>query len=320
MGILNECKGFGRGGGKIILLGEHSVVYGRPALAVGLPDGVTAKVAPSARKVGQIRCRDWRMEIPLNSGDRSAEAVRRILRRMGEAGLAWEVDLEVQIPHSAGLGSSAALCVAVARAFGELRGRRLTDGEAAEVAYEGERSFHGTPSGIDNTVAAYGGLVWFRKGEACRRLELPVALHLAVGVTGLGSDTSEQVGLVRRAWERDRARFEGLFDELGELVRLGRAALAAGDIEALGKLMDRGHELLGRLGVSGPALDEIVSAARASGALGAKLTGAGGGGCAVALCGSEEGARRVEEALKKAGFVAFRRRIRPGGADGEEGL
>jgi hydroxymethylglutaryl-CoA reductase len=296
----------GYGAGKVILLGEHAVVYGRPALAAGLAEGVEALLQP-VQGVGRIRCASWGLDQPLDAQGALPAAVRAVLEASGVAPAGWDLEIRPGLPPSAGLGSSAALCVAVARAARARDAHALADEQAAAAAFAGERCFHGSPSGIDNTVAAFGGVLLFQRPALHRRLGLPRPLTLVVAHSGQPGGTAAQVACVREGREREPRRYEALFDEIGALVHTAVPLLESGRVEELGSLLDRAHACLQQLGVSSGPLDEIVAAAREAGALGAKLTGAGGGGCAIALCAA--GPERVAEALERRGYAAFVRRI-----------
>ncbi len=177
-----------------------------------------------------------------------------------------------------------------------LPGRRLA------LVYEVEKLHHGTPSGIDNTVIAYGQPVYFVRGQPPQTFPIGRPFTLAIADSGIASPTRIAVGDVRRAWEQEPARFEALFDRVAAAVEAARAAIAAGEPERLGRLMDENHALLQETGVSCPELDALVTAARAAGATGAKLSGGGRGGNMIALV-TESTASRVAGALRAAGAV-----------------
>ncbi|MCD6262871.1 mevalonate kinase, partial [Candidatus Bathyarchaeota archaeon] len=181
------------------------------------------------------------------------------------------------------LGSSAAASVATVAAVGELLGGGLTPDEISLLAYEAERVVHGTPSGIDNTIATYGGGLIYERGKSMERLESLREIPLVIGNTGRSRSTGELVERVRRLREKYRTLVDPIIDAIAHIARLGREALLEGDLQRMGELMRMNHGLLWALGVSSPELDRLVNAALEAGALGAKLTGAGGGGCMIAL-------------------------------------
>ncbi|MBX3188246.1 MAG: mevalonate kinase [Labilithrix sp.] len=292
--------------GKVILFGEHAVVYGVPALAVGIDRGAWAEASPSAEPSSTLRVRDWNVavdasdaSIPLACALRDLVAVTREARPLASVAVEAGADL----PPGGGLGCSAALGVAVARA--------LDPGAPADViatrVMSWERVFHGNPSGIDAAVASLGGCIRFQRDAEPRieRVRLPSPLHLCVGHSGQASSTKVMVDAVARFRERRPEIAAKSFDAIHTLVKNARLALEAGDVRAVGQLLDLNQMLLSGLFVSTPEIEQMCASARASGALGAKLTGAGGGGCVVALVESAEIGAEVLAAWKREGFDGF---------------
>ena len=186
------------------------------------------------------------------------------------------------------------------RVLAKFLGRELDAAAVSAVVYEVEKLYHGTPSGIDNTVIAHAQPVWFVRGQPLQAFVVRRPFTIAIGDTGLKSPTKTAVGDVRAAWEADRARYERLFDQVGGIAEHARAAIESGDIEALGPLMDANHALLRDIGVSSGELERLVAAAKSAGAAGAKLVGGGRGGNMIALV--DAGVRAaVERALIEAG-------------------
>lgn len=297
--------------GKIILFGEHAVVYGQPAIAAPLSQlRATAVVEDSPIPGIHLRAADLGTDIQLDEAapDDPVAAVVRQLQRA--AGLAQLPDLAItvssQIPIASGLGSGAAITAAVIRALAAHLGlpQCSDDGWVSDLTYEIEKIHHGTPSGIDNTVVAYERPVYFVRQQPRNRIErfaVGVPLRLLVADTGQSSSTKLVVGDVRRQWQADPTRFEALFATCGQISQAARQAIEAGNLPTLGRLMDENHALLQTMTVSSEALDELVLAARQSGALGAKLSGAGRGGNMIALVEGEEGETAVAAALLQAG-------------------
>ncbi len=292
---------------KLILCGEHAVVYGRPAIAVPLSDvRAYAEVASAARgaglrfhapDLGEDWSADGQPEHPLS------ELARAVLARLGAPNDDLSITLRSDIPIASGLGSGAAIGTALVRALAARLGATLPPDEVAALVYASEQRYHGTPSGIDNTVVAYEQPIWFvRRAPAplIEPLAIGAPLTLLVGDTGVRSATRLPVGAVRERWQADRARYEALFDQVGELVTQARTALAVGDAPLLGRLLDANQALLEQIGVSSPELERLVAAARTAGALGAKLSGAGWGGVMLALV-TPETRDNVAEALRGAG-------------------
>lgn len=309
-----------RGHGKVILFGEHAVVYGHPGLAVPVLDAVVVLETERSAK-WSVRCSAPPVHATeSDDGDlgRSLQALRRVVR--GAEPLSVHVDC--RIPLGAGLGGSAALSTAIARSAG------LVDDRLFEAVQAMEKVFHDNPSGIDATIAIHGCPCLFRRGGLHRApagvvaqrlsqsaLAVPLPpLRLAVGLSGVPRKTADMVRRVADFTRDAPARASRTLERIGQIAVRGVRAAQAGDLRTLGKLMTENHEALVRLGVSHAALDSMVEIALGAGALGAKLTGAGGGGCAIALC---EELSRVLSAWRKAGFEGFL--VEPG-SDKDEGV
>ncbi len=302
--------GRGAAAGKVILLGEHGVVYGREALAMPLPNAMTARVGErDASSSMTLSERGVERTIDLAAPDGAAAILRLILEKLDIAGQSFAVEVESRIPLAMGLGGSAALAVALIRAFDDLFTLGLDDRAVDKLAFECERLSHGTPSGIDNNLATYGETVLYSKGSQIRTkpLSLKGVPPIVVASSGVRGATREQVAQVRERRAHNEALYDSIFDEMGEISAAGAAALCDGDYAALGLLMNVCHGLLSAIQVSHPTLEGMVHTARRAGAVGAKLTGAGGGGSIVALCPDKENA--VAGALRDEGYVVMRLRI-----------
>ncbi|MCA9969503.1 MAG: mevalonate kinase [Anaerolineales bacterium] len=295
--------------GKIILFGEHAVVYGRPAIAAPLAQvRASATVTPGADGV-QIVAPDLASTQWLHTAaadDALAAALRQLQTALALAALPpMVVTVRSQVPIASGLGSGAAITAAIIRAVAAyLRPAfPITPAWVSALTYEVEKLHHGTPSGIDNTVVAYEQPVYFVRQQPANRIEpfaVACPLRLLVADTGRRSQTRDVVLDVRRQWQAHPARFEALFDGCGRLAAAARAAIEQGDVRRIGALMDENHVLLVEMSVSSPELDHLVAAARAAGALGAKLSGAGRGGNMIALV-ADGGETAVSHALTAAG-------------------
>lgn len=298
---------------KLILLGEHAVVYGRPAVAVpvhGLE--VTATVrqlsgpmtirssipggAAEASTEVELQVRDAPDEDPLATAARVALASAL---NSSAAFPDWLIEIRSTIPIRKGFGSSAAVAVAIVRAVAGAAGVEQSPMELSALAHEAEKRTHGNPSGVDTAVAATGRPIYFQQGE-CRSLALPEPIELVVADSGERASTRELVAGVReRRGERPRV-YERWFDQIGSLVDEARVSMEAGEPVRLGWLLDNNHLILQAMRLSTAEIDRLVAAARQSGALGAKLSGAGGGGLMVAL--AESGATEtLSAALQSAG-------------------
>ena len=300
--------------GKVILFGEHAVVYGRPAIAVPVRQ-VEAKVTvePARRRPGQageqyptIRASDLDQTFtadPENISNPLAAATVSTLRHL-EVGFKQDllIQIESSVPVGRGLGSSAAVSAALVRAVARYFDVELSPQEVSRLTYETEVIHHGTPSGIDNTVIAYDQPIYFVREQAVEHFDVGRPLHLVIADTGITTPTHKTVGDVRTGWQRDPATYEALFDEIGEIVDAARAAIAQGELVEVGRLMDENHARLRQLNVSCDELDRLVYAARGAGAMGAKMSGGGRGGniVAVAMPWAVEG---VVGAMRRAGAV-----------------
>ncbi|PRP91981.1 mevalonate kinase [Enhygromyxa salina] len=288
--------------GKVILFGEHSVVYGQPALAAGLARGLTlhATPLPRPRDAIELSIPAWDLDLRLtpDSEHPVARACLEVLAHCDGPVTGWRLEGEARIPCGAGLGSSAALTVALARlALGAVVDGEPDLDEVIAASMIGERVFHGTPSGIDSAVAARGGVVAFERGAPCQAVALGASLWLVVIPSGIPRQTGALVAGVAARRDRMPEVIDPIIGALGQLVHRGRAALTGARLDVLAELTSVAHELLGSLGVSLPMLDRLCAAAVEHGALAAKLTGAGGGGCVIALCDTEALARGVIEGL-----------------------
>ncbi len=297
--------------GKIILFGEHAVVYGQPALAVPVTQvHATATVEPASEGVW-IDARNVNRCYRLEDADPSDPLVLAIHLTFEHLHLhiphsPFRITLDSTIPIASGLGSGAAVCTALVRALANYLNAPMTSPEVSSIVFETEKLLHGTPSGIDNTVIAYGQPVYFVKGRSPIPFSVTYPFQLLIADTGLPSPTKITVGDVRAARAKEPERYAQMFRAIGDIAREARALLETGQppglrfVERLGVLMDRNHALLQQLGVSCPELDTLVEAARTAGALGAKLSGGGRGGNMLALVTSETEAA-VRAALERAG-------------------
>lgn len=301
--------------GKVILFGEHAVVYGVPAIAVGIDRGAWAEATPCPEGPATLHVRGWNIrvdettsDVPVGRAFRDLLAATREEQRAAGAPVrgAVAVEAEADLPPGGGLGCSAALGVAVARALDP-----SADGSTiAARAAAWERVFHGNPSGVDAAVAAHGGCVLFQRGpgpddKSIQRVRIPGPLRLCVGNSGQASSTKSMVDAVARLRERRPEITGKAFDAIHTLVKNARLAIEAGDLRAIGQLLDLNQMLLSGLFLSTPEIEQLCATARSAGALGAKLTGAGGGGCVVALVEGDAQASAVLSAWKAEGFDGF---------------
>ena len=299
---------------KMILFGEHAVVYGRPAIAVPIPElRVSACVEEHQLGApGQIELispltetRIWLHEAHV---DNPLAAITS--KTLGEiqhtSPTPLKITIESTIPVAAGLGSGAAVSVAVARALGRYFGVELEPPTLSALAYEVEVIHHGSPSGVDNTVIAYERPVLFIKGQTLELFTLKQPFTVILAHSGSATPTAIAVDAVRALWTRDPVLAEACFDEIGEITLAAYQALTNGVLQQLGELMNQNHALLKALGVSSLQLDRLVDTALKAGATGAKLSGAGLGGYVIALVNADD-AEAVRYALEEAGASQLHR-------------
>jgi len=291
--------------GKIILFGEHAVVHGRPALAVPVIQvHADMDVSDSSRAGIWIDASDINLQAELNtlpSDHPIASVVHNFLFLSRVSSFPnLEIKITSTIPVASGLGSGAAVTVALTRALASHLNYPMTDEEVNAFTYEIEKLHHGTPSGIDNTVITYAKPVYFVKGRSIEVFKVEQPFTIVIANTGISAPTKESVADVRTLWEADKVRWETVFDEIGEIVDQARKAIESEQWEMLGDLMNQNHSLLQKMTVSSPELDQLVEAARNARALGAKLSGGGRGGNMIALV-EPEMAESVSSSLREAG-------------------
>jgi len=294
--------------GKVILFGEHAVVYGQPAIAVPITE-VAAKAIITPDPVatsGAIHITAPLINLDANytdlpNEDPIAAAIRATLTALNvDQPPAFKLRVTSTIPVASGLGSGAAVSVAIIRAVSAFLGNPLPDQDVSALAFEVEKLHHGTPSGIDNTVITYNAAVYYIKGKPIEKIHIAKPFGLVIADTGISTPTKETVADVRRLWESDPDPYNKIFDSIGKLAVAARSTIEEGNNVALGPLMNENHELLQKLDVSSPDLDKLVLAAREAGALGAKLSGGGRGGNIIALA-AEGHADEIKTAVEAAG-------------------
>lgn len=311
--------------GKIILLGEHAVVYGVPALCGALAQGIRISLSPGE---GRLRIPAWQVEtasahalfadadLAAQASTSVAAAFAAILRSLATgssqrrpfADLQHDFVADFSIPTGAGLGSSAALAVALSRAVGLALGTPFSPAQIDAAAFAAEQVFHGHPSGLDHTVAQHGGFGLFRRGQGLVPLTGLPPLKLCVGHTGRARDTKSRVARVAELYQQNPQEIGACFARIESLVHAAVAALRQQDLVAFGSAMTENQRLLATIEVSCPEIESMCDLALAAGALGCKLTGGGGGGCVVAIAPGREPS--LLAAWQEAGYTAFPVEIR----------
>ncbi len=273
--------------GKLILMGEHAVVYGHPALAMAVDRGMTISLT---NRAGKTAITDPTIDEP--------RLMKALLTVLPEDGVG--VGIKSTLPMGRGMGSSAALAVALGRASMAREGVPVTEPELNRRAFEVERIFHGNPSGIDHTVCMRGGAVCYRRttqGPEFKAVELP-KLPIVVIDSGRAGNTAEMVDSVAA----QRPAVDTVLADIGLLLDATMPSIRAGDLNAIGAAWLENHRLLQEIGVSNSDLDAIVNLAVSAGATGAKLAGAGGGGVVIALAPDPEA---ITQRASEVGLDAF---------------
>lgn len=330
-GVSSVGNGSGNGGaqfvmgyapGKLILFGEHAVVDGQPAIAATLDRGIRVAVSSRDGDDGPLLrstnaslptlCKPDRVVAGVKTGGEGPERLREALRVLvdmcGPETASLQFSVDGAIPAGSGLGSSAALAVALLRGVHQFFDRPLDDDALIERAFALEKVFHGNPSGVDHTTIVRGGVLSYEKPRGAvvgvaTSLHLPRPLRLCVGTAGPHAGTANAVSALRDRAKRHPDHYARIFDGIGALSRAARVHLERGELGAVGELMDLNQGYLNALGVSTPGIEALCAIARERGALGAKLSGAGGGGAVIALV--DDDPEPVRRAFAAAGFTAF---------------
>lgn len=299
---------FANAPGKIILFGEHAVVYGQPAIAIPVNQlKATARVMPNPQ--GQpgivlIQAPQIQLDAYLSDLPEDHPIAAAVYLAFQAASIiqppSFTLQINSTIPIAGGMGSSAAVSIAIIRALTNFFGRPLPPDQISDLAYKVEEIHHGTPSGIDNNVIAHQKPVVFRRNELIEFLSVKQPTHWVIADTGQKTPTRETVADVRQHYQADPDRFNAIFEQIGDISRQAQGGLIEGDLPLLGGLMDQNQRLLERIGVSSSRLEHLIQAARAVGAAGAKLSGGGRGGNMIALSPSSKTAE-IEAALIDAG-------------------
>jgi mevalonate kinase len=308
--------GKGSGFGKVILFGEHFVVHGVPGIVSAIDSTTDAEVKKTAKGITIKDERKGAKGYTEEKKVQQIESIERMLKIMGIEPKTASLSIWVggSLPGFSGLGASAASSVAIARAITEEFGMNLADEKINQIAYEAEKAYAGTPSGIDNTAATYGGLLWFKKNmsggpDTIEKLSIRKPVEIIIGSTGIVANTKAMVEGVAERKKKNPQKYDPLFKQAETLALTGRKALKEFDLKKVGELMNENHRLLQEIEVSCKELDHLVELARKQGAFGAKLTGGGGGGCMTALTPTKELQEKVAAAIEKEGFQVLRTKI-----------
>jgi len=299
---------FAKAPGKIILFGEHAVVYDQPAIAIPVHKvKATARVIPNLEgQPGEVRIQAADIQLDAALSNLAEDHPLAIAARMGlkaasvDRPPSFTLQISSTIPISAGMGSSAAIAIAIIRALADFFGVPLSVDKISSLAYEVEKFQHGTPSGIDNNVIAHQQPVFFVRNQPIETLTIEQPTHWVIADSGEKTPTRETVSDVRKLYDSDPTTCGDHFRQIGEITRNARESLIKGEITRLGQLMDQNQRLLESIGVSSPTLEHLIIAAKDAGAVGAKLSGGGRGGNIIALS-TADNMERIETALLNAG-------------------
>ncbi len=313
-----DDKTLSYGYGKIILTGEHSVVYGKKAVAAPIKLRMGAKIRDNSDNIKVLIPR-WGVEHTLKFGATHHYSIYNSLEMMlKELGLENEtmtIEIIPEVPRAMGMGGSAALAVAIIRALNKYFNLNLTESDVSNLSFKSENIVHGGASGIDNTVSTYGNLIMYQKGTppTISSINLTKDIPIVIGISGVESMTSKMVDQVRKAHAAQPEWYDQIFDNMDRLSADSKVAIENYDLEKLGMIMNLNHGYLNTLSVSYPSVEELVNIARANGALGAKLTGGGGGGAMIALCNSVESQLKIQKKMHEAGYDALATMIKATG-------
>jgi len=308
--------GRGSGFGKTILFGEHFVVHGVPGIASAVDSAADATVKKAKKGINVADERTGAKGYAEKKKLQQLESIERMLKAMNldPKKTAMDIWLGGNLPGFSGLGASAASSVAIARAIVEEFNLFLSDEKINDVAYEAEKAYAGNPSGIDNTAATFGGLIWFKKNlgsgsNTIEQLSIREPVEIVIGNTGIVANTKAMVAGVGERKEQNPEEYGAIFRQAEELANKGREALEKFDLKQVGELMNENHRLLQEIEVSCKELDYLVDLARKQGAFGAKMTGGGGGGCMLALTPGKDLQEKVASAIENESFEVSRTKI-----------
>lgn len=307
-------SGNGTGFGKTILFGEHFVVYGLPGIASAIADQTTAEIEPSeAYELVDNRpaAEDYK-EKKKGEMERSMKLLLDFMK-IDVVKNPVKITLAGNLFCTSGVGASAAMATSIARAFSDLYNLNLNDEQINRISYEAEKST-GLPSGIDNTCATFGGLIWFVKdlegGEnTIEHIEIKQPMDIVLANTGISQDTKEVVMDVKSKKEAEPEKFERIFKDYETLVQEARKALEDGDLQKIGQLMDKNHELLREITVSCDEAEEIITTAKEAGAPAGKITGTGRGGYVILLTPGKYLQDKVAKAVEEKGYRVMKTTI-----------
>ncbi|WP_079707920.1 mevalonate kinase [Paraliobacillus ryukyuensis] len=288
---------------KLILVGEHAVVYGEPAIALPFPSiHVKSIVQPNE---GPVLLESSFYVGPLNSIPEKlkgiATCIKQTCKKLNREPNGFRMHIKSTIPIGRGLGSSAAIATAVVRSLYHFFNEPLSKDDLLELVHMAETYAHGSPSGIDMEAVTSDAPIWFEKDKRSKKVDIKQSFHIVVADTGRIGDTHAAVSSIREKYKSITDQTKYSIKSLGHLTKEAKRALKDGDLDALGDILNRAQDELVHLGVSDTGIDYLVKVARQAGALGAKLTGGGRGGCIIALAKHAVHAKKLAERFLHAG-------------------
>lgn len=295
--------GVGIAHSKLILIGEHSVVYGQPAIALPVTILKTTATLTSSKYGQYIENNEFRRRIDLMGDEFEGirQLIMRLLSKFHSSKMPFSLEIDSNIPQGRGLGASASLATAITRAFYDFFETELPQSDLMFYANFSENITHGKSSGIDVATVNSEQPLWFIKDTAIEPFELNLHGFIVIGDTGVHGFTSQAINIVREKLVEEKKKTQTHINQLGELATASKNFLMTNQLSAFGKVMNKAHGILSELGVSHPRLETLVDTALKNGALGAKLTGSGLGGVMVALAENEKDAIRISQRLLKNG-------------------
>lgn len=305
--------GKGLGFGKSIFFGEHFVIYGVPGIVAALQQ--TANATVTKTKEGGFRIEDHRAGAGGYTDSKKAqqrESFERTAKCLGLDSPSMDILLEGNLPAFSGIGASGASCVAIIRAISEEYDLKLTDEQVNAAAHEAEKAYHGEKTaGLDNVASTFGGFIYFIQVRPIKFTQMTISqpIDIVMADTGIVANTKDMIEGVATRYRNNRQGYELIFAEATEVIQEAKTALEKCDLPKVGQLMNENHRLLQKIEVTCPELDQLTEIARENGALGAKQTGGGGGGCILALTPGETLQKKVAAAIEKAGFSVLKTRV-----------
>lgn len=300
--------------GKAILFGEHAVVYGYPAIAMAISVNSKCIISESNNASLKINLENYNLSfegrdvesLALKFPTKNKQLMKCLQLFNDRYGIKFknlEISVSSKLFSSAGLGSSASIAVSLSQAINTFYGLELSKSEINELAYAQEKIVHGSPSGIDNNICTYGNAIYFQGGDF-EFIEVPEDLLLLISYTNIEHDTKEAINRIKKLKETEPEKTTEYLECIGDLTEQAQIELNKGNIQAIGELMNLNQKYLSKLKVSNNTIERIVEISRGNGALGAKLTGAGLGGCVITL-GTRETLKTIQLKLTNKGFKSF---------------